>query len=254
MAGRSSNWLNLDRFRYTGGDEAERDYTKPNGKPVIRSSEYGAPSFETGFDLCNVVGNPEKCLMQCGVCLCLPRYPVELSHCGHVFCFICAMRTINFQPADSITGGAPCPNCKRLFMVGSIVAFKRDSQALQNIYNGFDIRCVYGCPHVCSPSSMLEHEVWACPERPVACIYKHCRTVLPDKAMEAHLDLCPHRLVYCGGCFLPRKFDGTDHSCVLSSRETIRGTLIYYVLLSFFFRTFDKILLFLNKFKIYCIL
>ena len=224
MAGRSAISLNLERFRCSYGEE-DRETNKPNGKPIIRSNDYGNPAFETGFDTANVIGNPDQALMVCGVCLCLPRYPIELRRCGHIFCFMCAMRTLNFQPGHDLSDGAPCPNCKRQYLAGSIVEFKHTSVALQNIYNGFDVRCGYGCGHVCSPKAMLEHETWVCPKRPVGCIFDRCGALLQDQAMEAHLDVCPKRLIYCNSCFLPRKFDGTDHSCLLSNRETIRGIL-----------------------------
>ena len=222
MAADKVRSLNLERFRCTYDND--REANKPNGKPIIRSSDYGTPAFETGYDLANVIGNPERCLMQCGVCLCLPRYPIELQSCGHIFCFMCAMRTINFQPMGYHSTGAPCPTCKSHYYISNIVDIKRSSQALLNIYNGFDIRCGYGCGQVCSPKLMMDHETWVCPRRPVRCIFDSCDTILPDTEMEAHLDECSQRLVYCNGCYLPRKLDGSDHSCAQSSRQTIRGT------------------------------
>jgi len=221
MAGRSSISLDLERFRFSY--EEDREHTKPNGKPILRSNDFGLPAFETGYDVVNVIGNPETASMVCTICLGLPRYPVELRKCGHVFCFLCSMRNINFQPGYMPSAGAPCPNCKRQYLSSSIVEFKRSSQALQNIYNGFDVRCVYGCGHICSPTAMLEHETWACPLRPVGCIFERCGVLLNDTAMEAHLDVCPKRMVFCSTCFLPRKFDGTGHNCLRSTRTTIRG-------------------------------
>ena len=70
----SSIAAELHRFRYSYDEHDEpRENTKPNGKPVLRSNDYGLPAFETGFDIANVDGNPEKCLMMCSICLCVPR-------------------------------------------------------------------------------------------------------------------------------------------------------------------------------------
>ena len=231
----SSSWLNidrvpttrrqgwLDRFRYNA--EEPRDTSKSNGKPILRSNDYGTGAFETGFDLDKVSGDPGRSLMVCGVCLCLPRYPIELSKCGHIYCYICAMRTLNFQSPISPAFGAPCPNCKQTFVSSNIVEFKRDSQALQNIYNGYDIRCIYGCGYICAPTAMLEHENWVCTQRPVHCINEHCDAVLSDRLLESHLEVCTKRMIYCATCTLPRKLDGRGHNCERTSRDTIRGII-----------------------------
>ena len=218
----------LQRFRYTFDEP--RETSKPNGKPLLRGNDYGLPAFETGFDVANVDGNPEKCLMVCSICLCVPRYPIELRRCGHVFCFLCILRNLNFASPSS---GALCPNCKRSYLMSSIIEFNRTSQALQNIYNGFDVHCVYGCGHVCSPTAMLEHETWACPQRPVGCINEGCGRLLPDLEMEAHLEVCAKRSIYCYNCFLPQRFDGVGHNCLQSSRETIRGMPNFFKFLNF---------------------
>lgn len=228
MAARSEISLNLERFRYTYDDR--RKTTKANGKPIIRSNDYGATNFETGFDTAYVNGDPGKCLMVCSICLCLPRYPVELRQCGHVFCFLCVLRNLNYQPSRLESEGAPCPVCKVTYLMSSIVEFKRTSQALQNIYNGFDVRCVYGCGHLCSPKAMIEHEIWGCPRRPVGCIFDGCGELLPDQQMEQHLDTCQRRFVFCNSCMLPRRFNGTGHNCLTTACATLKGMHTLFII------------------------
>ncbi len=226
MATRRAIALDLDRFRYTYDEN--RATTKANGKPIIRSNDYGVGSFETGYDTVNVSGEPEKCHMVCTVCLGLPRYPIELRHCGHVFCFVCITRTLNYGSPITNSPGAPCPCCKHTFLMSSIVEFKRSSRALQNIYNTFDVRCVYGCGRVCSPRAMLEHETWECTQRPVGCINDGCGVLLTDAQMEQHLVVCPRRFVYCNSCMLPRRLNGTGHNCLRTMRETLKGMQSFF--------------------------
>ena len=199
----------------------------PNGRPVLRNIHYGTERFEIGYDLSNVIGDVQRVNMQCSICLNFPRYPIELRRCGHVFCYLCVLRNISANMPRSYTEGAPCPICKTDYFVSGIIPFGRSSQALLNLYNSFDVRCVYNCGNVSSPRMMHEHENWQCPLRPVACINHGCGAVLTDQQMMAHLDTCPLRSVYCNSCCMPKLHNSTSHVCPTTTNDILRGMHVH---------------------------
>ena len=227
--GGSSLRIGLQQFKY----EEPAITSKPNGKPIMRSMDFGLPKFEIGFAPENVTTDISNSPFRCGVYFGLPRYPIELKQCGHIFCKLCILRAA----APYSVGGPQCPYCKRPCNCSrDVIDFANGSMALQHMYLSFEVRCYYGCGHISTPTAMLEHETWQCPQRRVGCLNDGCSTILPDVQMEAHLDTCPKRFVYCNSCLLPKRFDTAQHNCVNTCSETLRGmhaSIIFYKYLYF---------------------
>lgn len=215
--------VGLQQFRY----EEPSIKHKANGKPILRSMDFGLATFEIGYAPENVTTDITNSPFMCSVCFGLPRYPVELKQCGHMFCLLCILKA-----APPYAHSTPqCPYCKTECNANlDLIVLGNGSRALQNMYLSFEVRCHYGCGHVSSPQAMLEHETWQCRKRRVGCINDGCSTALPDDQMEQHLEICPRRLIYCNHCMLPRRLHSPKHNCITTCRETLRGMLSYITL------------------------
>ena len=211
---------NLQRFRFVDRNAA----TKPNGQPILCSTQFGTTNLECGFEPENVVltGEPESCPFLCSICKGLPRYPVEIKKCGHLFCSFCISRILRERLLHCFTiMTAACPMCKNHFSTPDVIEIGKTSKFLYNLYCAIDVRCTYSCGHICSPKAMLEHETWQCPRRPVKCPNTGCNYETPDEDMEHHLDVCPSRLIYCSICRLPKRASEA-HECIGALRATIQ--------------------------------
>jgi len=209
----------LQQFQY----EERREKTKPNGKPILCSTQCGTAELECGFPAENIISTTpvEDCPFLCPICKGLPRYPVEIKNCGHLFCRCCIHQVLRSSGAYDVTVAiAECPICKKLFSHKDSIDISSSSRCLYNLYNSTDLRCTYGCSHTSSPSGMLEHESWECERRPVRCPNSGCKHQATDTDMEKHLDQCPNRRLYCPQCRLPKRASD-KHNCVSALRATI---------------------------------
>ena len=227
---------NLQRFRFMDRAAA----TKPNRQTILCSSGFGTTNLEVGYAPENVVltVEPESCPFMCKVCKGLPRYPVEIKKCGHLFCSFCIFRVLRERSLHCFTlMTAACPICKKNFSSPDVLEIAKTSLCLYNLYLAIDVRCTYGCAHICSPKAMLEHETWQCRRRPVKCPNSGCNYETPDEDMEHHLDVCPSRLVYCSICRLPKRAS-ESHECIGALRATIQLLIGDRIAIEF---TIDKI-------------
>jgi len=210
----------FQQFRY----EERNERTKPNGQPILCSTGFGTANLESGFPPENLVvpNGPENCPFICSVCHGLPRYPVEIKKCGHLFCSFCISRVLRERALHCFTIlTSACPMCKIHFSTPDVVEIVKTSKFLYNLYCAIDVRCTYGCTHICSPKAMLEHETWQCTRRPVKCPNSGCNYETPDEDMEHHLNLCPSRLIYCSLCRLPKRAS-ESHECIGALSSTIQ--------------------------------
>ena len=199
----------------------KRALVKPSGQPVLCTSQIGTIDLECGYPPENVVGGADKCHFICHICKGCPRYAVELRRCGHLFCRFCIFRVLRELNIHSFTlVMASCPVCKEFFASADVLEIKTTSVCLFNLYNATDIRCTYGCQHIWSPTAMMEHETWNCRRRPVKCPNTGCKYQSTDEEMEAHLDMCPQRIIYCVKCRLPKRAS-EGHDCCAALTSTI---------------------------------
>ena len=118
-------------------------------------------------------------------------------------------------------GSAKCPNCSIIFKSAHIASIYSQSKALHRVFSAIDVRCEYGCGHVCSTVSMIEHEMWNCRKRPVACPNTGCDLHMAEDEMDIHVEQCVHRLVYCKRCHVPKPATEIEHDCVKALSGTI---------------------------------
>ncbi len=209
----------LYQFRY----DDEKVSVKPNGKPILKCSEHINGFFDKGYEPDNAININRKFV--CTICLNIPRHPIELKNCGHVYCRGCISQVKMTNNDEWSTAQKICPLCRTVFTEQHIINFDKGSKTLQKIFNEIVISCSFTCGRHLSIYVLNDHEMWLCPRRPVQCPNNGCGIVLPDQEMEEHLDICPKRYVYCSNCFLPRKHD-QQHDCVKTLRAIIFGIII----------------------------
>ena len=198
------------------------DRMKSTGKPMLISEEQ---NFEIGFSSNLVISNPASKQFECTICKGLPRFPVELSTCGHIFCYECMS---HLPWSNENNSSLPCPNCELSFHQTDAYGIELSSRALQNIYSSLDVRCPYQCGYVSSPKAMIDHETWKCTNRPVKCTSKGCDVILPDNQMESHFDECPERYIFCQNCRIPIKHSVTPHHCIPPNAQKLKCVSLSY--------------------------
>ena len=192
---------------------------KTNGFPILRSVD---KECDSGFESNLVVGFHDNCPFICSICKGFPRYPIELSNCGHIFCYDCFSKIRSALDGNGQGISKKCPNCRKIFSIYEIINFEMTSPALNNIYNSYEIRCLYKCGHISSPKAMIKHETMECKNRPVLCTSNRCHTILTDEQMQIHLDECTKRFVYCKKCRLPKIVNNKEHQCIDTNRDNVK--------------------------------
>ena len=192
----------------------------PKKEHLFQSVDYKNGKFNIGFTNNNVVGGTEKLSFSCKMCYGLPRDGIELRDCGHTYCRPCIDAELRLKDPYSLSVTFACPYCRSPFMKSEIIELGKTSKHLLGLYIAVDVRCAYGCGFVSNPSGTVEHERWKCTRRPVACPNFSCTSTLTAEAMDAHLEVCQNRLVYCALCMLPH-LANSRHECVEDLQETI---------------------------------
>ena len=207
----------IKRVRYADKSQG----TKQTGQPILCTAQFGTSELESGYQPEKVINIDQHTHFICQICKGYPRYPVELRKCGHLYCRFCIFRVLRQHNLHSFTlADAGCPLCKEMFCSADVLDIKKTSVCLYNLYNSTDIRCTYGCTHICSPSAMLEHETWICRRRPVICPNSNCTYQTPDEDMDHHLENCARRIIYCNKCRLPKRAS-EEHDCCSALTATI---------------------------------
>jgi len=177
-----------------------------------------------GFELSNIIKPDDAERFHCNICKFFARDPVELKHCGHIFCGDCISDFCN-KPSSLNCGKFKCPvNDGGEFTALDRVPLEDSSKCAYGLYSEIDLKCANECGAVLSAGSMTEHENWECQKRVVECAHLGCHVHLPNSEMGSHIESCEHRLIFCSLCGLPRKFLGR-HTCVTEMRKTMERML-----------------------------
>ena len=220
-----ANWLNFREKEYL--KSIQPSVLKTNGKPILKSIDYHDKNSQSGWALDLVKGGADSCPFICTICQGLPKFPIELKECGDTYCYDCISDFITRAfKICTFRSNIPCPNCKHDFRPEEIELFEAKSRALFRIFTSLNVRCSYGCGLLKGPKTLIEHEMFQCPKRPVnipnGCSLNGTRLTIPDKEMEVHLESCPSRLVYCNKCHLPKQMSEKKHACVKALTDTIK--------------------------------
>ncbi len=197
-----------------------QQYLGSNKQKSFISMDYQEGKFDDGFTNNNVVGGTENLSFSCKICFGLPRNGVELRQCGHTYCESCIKGYMRNLDPYRLKLTYPCPFCRTDFMDVELINLGKTSMHLLNQYKAIDVRCAYGCGFIGNPIGTVEHEKFICKQRPVACPNAGCTSTMTAGSMDAHIEVCEHRLIYCALCYLPR-LANSRHDCVEDLRKTI---------------------------------
>ena len=200
-----------------------------NGHLVLKSLDYNDDGEQIGWSKDHIIGGANSCPFICTICQGLPKFPTEIQACGDIFCYDCIKLVLNKSNEKFGKGTAKCPNCSIIFKSAQIASIWQESRALLRVFTAIDVRCDYGCGHVCSTVSMIEHEMWYCRKRPVACPNTGCDFHMADDEMDIHVEQCLHRLVFCERCHVPKPVTESNHDCIKALSGTINCKLLSFI-------------------------
>ena len=133
---------------------------------------------------------------KCPICLGLPRQPVTISTCGHMYCDECVHQLIATNAsADLLTH--KCSVCRTQFKRGDLLHYGQWPLLLRQTWALSRVRCE-GCDFESSPDDMVNHERTRCANRMVMC--PGCWSTLPVEAMCEHAIHCDRVVVNCIHC------------------------------------------------------
>ena len=106
---------------------------------------------------------------KCQVCLCLPRNPVSLTRCGHVFCEHCILHVHKTQNAERMNKiWATCPICRVDFSRDQLLKVDNWPILVRSMWKLIRVKCAApGCDFVSGPATVIAHEDKACDYRDV---------------------------------------------------------------------------------------
>ncbi|KAF0155396.1 MAG: hypothetical protein FD188_3147 [Ignavibacteria bacterium] len=197
----------------------------------IATTEINSPDFEAGFDEKNVVGGFPNNYFMCSICEGLPRHPVFLDKCGHLFCEMCMKQHFKINSklnAPFLTiRAATCPTCKTEFTLGDVLVFDCFQTWAKAIYKTIQVSCPFDCEYKGNPFEVDHHQVFECPLRRIQCPNEGCGEIQPAYMMEAdHFPQCPCLRIYCTACKLPvLASERITHDCKSRMNDAIQSTI-----------------------------
>ena len=199
--------------------KSQEQVTLPNVLPNIQMNEL---EYEQGFDEKSLV-NPEYAdIFICAICRGIPRQPVCMKDCGHMFCETCIQQQVTTEA--SYNGKLRCALCKRESRVVETVPFKEFCPSLKKVFRLAKLRCPLGCEFIGDPQEMDEHETFRCERRVVCCPSAGCPVKASYKEMTEHIQSCPNLMINCRRCRLPVKRARLEsHDCLKRMALALMG-------------------------------
>lgn len=202
----------------------------------LSNNQMNKPEFESGFSEESLPGGFPSNHYMCSICHGLPRHPVSLDKCGHMFCELCIKEHFRTQARQhslfSGIKGAPCPNCKGEYTMMNVVGLDRFQSWPHMLFNAITVKCPYTCGFSGTAYMTDEHQVYTCPKRPIDCPNVGCAFQGPAKDVEEnHFQTCEQMQIYCEKCRLPMLLkDKPKHDCY--ARQTAALDALYKRMIS----------------------
>jgi Zinc finger, C3HC4 type (RING finger) len=194
---------------------------------LLRSTQYDS------WDESNVARDFSSCfkdaadcqfsdtVWKCPICFGLPRIPITLRTCGHLYCETCVRKLLvmaSSSDAGYRFGVKSCSVCRKPFTGQDILEWDKWACFSQAFWNCLRVKCAAaGCDYVDSPMKLRVHEQNTCPMRTVSCPGASCTFQGSVKNVTAHAETCKHVVMFCKNCkFLVRYVDRANHSCEMA--------------------------------------
>ena len=189
--------------------------------------------YENGFDERLAVSPTPTGSYICTICVGIPRRPIILPRCGHLFCQSCIELDVKSRKPEILRGEVisnKCPNCKAWFDSSAVKEFDDLDQWTQRLFKSIQFKCPFDCGFKGNTMDLDRHQSFECGKRKVQCPGVDCGlTIEYEKLKDDHIKTCPKVMIYCDRCMLPVRRDClTSHDCVDRMAQGLKG-IIYLV-------------------------
>jgi len=196
----------------------------PADLPNTKLNDY---NYEQGFDESLLVNSEFADCFSCPICHGIPRNPIELTFCGHLFCECCLEKQIEAYKLeeDEECAVLQCAVCKVHIQEAHVIPFERFYTAMKKVYHLVCLRCPYECPFIGDPQEMDRHQSFQCDLREVRCPSIGCEVTMPfHQLRDEHVAVCQKLMIYCDSCLLPVKREQLkEHNCKERMAAAIKG-------------------------------
>ena len=202
--------------------------------PKVPNIHAGSLEFERGYPVQCVEDLTEDSLLLCGICHMLPRNPIELECCGHLFCFPCLNQLVSIKNAFKNTfrhyQKANCPICRTEFSSLEYTRIAHLPSTLGRMYHSLEVNCPLQCGFKSDPIKMDEHQLYECNQRLIKCPNHKCDVVIIAQKLEnVHFPKCSLYLVHCPQCKLPVSQSTLhSHNCMNRLKEALTDIYKYF--------------------------
>ena len=165
----------------------------------------------------------------CTICFGIPKRPIILRGCGHLFCQACIERNSqsnNGEIFGKVFTSNKCPNCNGWFCQADAKEFEAQDPWTQRVFKSLQLKCLYECGFKGNSFEMDPHQSFDCLKRKVMCSGGDSGMTMDyDKLRDDHIKKCPKVVIYCERCMLPvRREKMTSHDCLDRMAQALKGT------------------------------
>ena len=213
----------------TSGTAAGMADSRPALPQRLPHCEANELAFETGYDEPHVEGGISGTWM-CQICKGLPRHPVYLQSCGHMFCEACVGKHYETwarpNPHFHTIQTAACPACRNQYSLSDARPFEDMDKWVQRVIKERVVLCPFDCGFKGDIFEVDEHQMYACVRRRLRCPHEGCTHEAEAQFMQLHFTHCPMLHVYCPRCRLSVLATEKDtHDCVKRLKVALRSML-----------------------------
>ena len=149
-------------------------------------------------------------IWKCPICIGVPRQPVTLTTCGHLYCDGCVHQLMVTNRSTDFTTHKCC-NCRTHFKRNDLSRYGQWSLLSKQTWALIRVQCE-SCDFISSPEDMVHHERVQCPSRVVTCPGCWFSGTVEDVCN--HALQCNSVLVNCIRCGYPIRHTRRDlHDC-----------------------------------------
>ena len=194
------------------------------------NADINLAGYNTGFEESQAVDRGINGSFICTICLGIPKRPIILPRCGHLFCQACIEKVSQSKKVEifgKVFSSNTCPNCKSSFSQNDTKEFEAQDPWAQRVFKSLQLKCLYECGFKGNSFEMDPHQSFQCLKRKVKCPGEDCGLTMDfDKLRDEHIKTCPKVLIYCNQCMLPVRREKLDsHDCLDRMAQALKGTL-----------------------------
>ena len=180
----------MSTFHWLGPIKKE-ELNLPLDLPNVEMNGLG---YENGFDEALAVQPVTNGSFICTICLGIPRRPLILPSCGHLFCQACIEADVRSRKSEVINN--KCPNCKASFSQSALKEFEAEDQWTQRVFKSLQINCPDKCGFKGNSFEMDNHQSFECLKRKVKCPGVDCALNMTYESLkDEHIKKCPKVLI-----------------------------------------------------------